>query len=53
MHSLYTEIFFQLFGLEVQQRWEHQDHIPSFVHDERTAVLAADFARKLMFGFFG
>lgn len=36
--------------LEVDQGWEQQDHISSFVHDRCTAISTADFARQFVYG---
>lgn len=33
---------------EVDDTRKHQDHVPTFVHDRRVAVRAADLARQLV-----
>ena len=35
-------------GLEVDQGWKQQDHVPPFIHDGCPAICAADLARKFM-----
>lgn len=37
-------------ALEIDQGWEEQDHVSSFVHDGCTAVGTADLARQLVNG---
>lgn len=44
------KVFFVLFGLEVDQRREEQDHISALVHDRRATIGAANFARELVLG---
>jgi hypothetical protein len=42
------EVGFVLVGLEVDERWEEQDHVAALVHDGAVAVRAAHFAGQLV-----
>ena len=46
--SPWLEVCLVLVGLQVNQAREEQDHVPSLVHDRTVAVVAANFARKLV-----
>jgi len=47
-HSPRLELVPLLLVLEVDQAWEHQDHVPPLIHDRAVAEVAADLAGKLM-----
>ena len=49
-HVRGREVLFVFLGLEVDERWEEQDHISTLIHDGRAAVGATDFARELVRG---
>jgi len=42
------EVCLVLVGLQVNQTWEQQDHVPALVHDWAVAVVASNLARKLV-----
>jgi len=46
--SPWLEICLVLVGLQVNQAREEQDHVPSLIHDWAVAVVATNFARKLV-----
>ena len=47
------ELISRFLSLQVDQTWEHQDHVATLVHNGTMAICASHFTRELMFGAFG